>query len=878
MNQDFIVSTLVDENDGDFNAGDLSLREAISQAESGNTIIFDSNLSGGTINLTLGELAVDKSLTINGLGAKNILIDADGSNNKTRVFNIDDNSDTESKVVINDLTITGGNTVFSGSKNKVDGAGIFNKENLEINNAIVRDNSAETSGGGISSEGTLTVNNSAIYNNTARRLAGGGIFNTGTATINQSTISSNTDGGLRGGNGGGISNTEGTLNVNNSTVTENRSSGIGNSAGEVTLTSTIVAENSDNNDIEGDDFISGGNNFIGGESGSFEVTSAGGFTNGENGDIVAPADVETTDNSIDPQLGELQHNGGATPTQALQEGSPAIDAGSNPNNLETDQRDVGFNRTVGEGTDIGAYEVQKDSGGQTPTNLVVSTLVDENDGDFSAGDLSLREAIALSNQQEGADTITFDSGLSGGTISFGDSQQRDLNINDSVSIDGLGQDNLTLDGGFIFDIANADTNVAIDGLNLTGGKIDSSGNLTLADSTISHTISRPGSSDNSAIISRGTTTISDSTISDNNGGGNVGILVESGTTNIERSTIANNRAEYASSGITVRSDATLNLSNSTVANNQGRSRGGIDNDGTLNVINSTIANNNGGLNSGGILNSGTTTVTSSILANNTGTGAVGLIGDVSGDGKFTSGGNNLISNGDDATGFVDSDIVGTLDNPINPQLGELQNNGGTTETFALLNGSSAIDAGSNPNNLTTDQRGEGFNRTVGNGTDIGAYEVQEAVSNPATDGNDTLIGTNGSDLISGLGGNDLILGKDGHDSLNGNNGKDIIFGDAGDDLISGGKGSDLLFGGGGNDTINGGAGKDIIFGGGGNNTIVDSAGKDIIIDDLNNGMLINGQQISSFLESYGHDLFSSNNFDVQGSIAEVASNSDLLVF
>jgi len=39
-----------------------------------------------------------------------------------------------------------------------------------------------------------------------------------------------------------------------------------------------------------------------------------------------------------------------------------------------------------------------------------------------------------------------------------------------------------------------------------------------------------------------------------------------------------------------------------------------------------------------------------------------------------------------------------------------------------LAGSPAIDAGSNPLSLTTDQRGAGFPRTIGAGTDIGAYE------------------------------------------------------------------------------------------------------------------------------------------------------------
>ena len=361
MNQELIVSILEDENDGNFSAGDLSLREAIAIAESDNTITFDSNLSGGTITLALGELAIDKSLTIQGLDANNIIIDANRPGNVftsgdiSRVFNIDDgNSDIQSEVVINDLTITGGSA--SDRLDRIaSGAGILNKENLEINDSIISNNNAVNGGGGIFSEGTLTINNSAIYNNDAGRGSGGGINNAGTATVNQSTIASNSDGGIRGGDGGGIGNT-GTLTVNNSTVIGNGSSGIANNGGEITLTSTIVAGNFDNNDLENDDIISGGNNLIGGEATlSSTVGSVGGLANIEDSDIVG-----TGENPIDPQLGELQDNGGSTPTIALLEGSPAIDAGSNPNNLKTDQRGVGFDRTVGGGTDIGAFEVQED--------------------------------------------------------------------------------------------------------------------------------------------------------------------------------------------------------------------------------------------------------------------------------------------------------------------------------------------------------------------------------------------------------------------------------------------------------------------------------------------------------------------------------------
>ena len=103
-------------------------------------------------------------------------------------------------------------------------------------------------------------------------------------------------------------------------------------------------------------------------------------------------------------------------THVLLPGSPAINAGDlNAVAGEEgvplfDQRGEPFGRIVGGRIDIGAFEYRR----PTDLKLLVDTLDDESDGDFSRGDLSLREAIELANaaDYEGVvDMIRFDPAL-----------------------------------------------------------------------------------------------------------------------------------------------------------------------------------------------------------------------------------------------------------------------------------------------------------------------------------------------------------------------------------------------------------------------------------------------------------------------------------
>ena len=82
-----LPSTLTVLSNLDSGAG--SRRAKIAAAASGDTIVFDESLVGQTITLTCGELAITRSLTIDGPGAS--ILTVSGSNT-SRVFDINGSS------------------------------------------------------------------------------------------------------------------------------------------------------------------------------------------------------------------------------------------------------------------------------------------------------------------------------------------------------------------------------------------------------------------------------------------------------------------------------------------------------------------------------------------------------------------------------------------------------------------------------------------------------------------------------------------------------------------------------------------------------------------------------------------------------------------
>jgi len=92
-------------------------------------------------------------------------------------------------------------------------------------------------------------------------------------------------------------------------------------------------------------------------------------------------------------------------------------------------------------------------------------------------------------------------------------------------------------------------------------------------------------------------------------------------------------------------------------------------------------------------------------------------------------------------------------------------------------------------------------------------------------GNDTVIGSSFTDIISGGYGNDSLKGMAGNDFLNGEDGNDTLLG---------GTGNDSLHGGAGIDSLNGEAGIDYLYGGAGNDTYIHglNSGNDLVNDNI----------------------------------------------
>lgn len=595
--------------------GNCSFRDAVQSANTntsvgncvggnGADLIDLSAIAGQTVTLSGDSVQITSAVTISGHGT------TISGNNANRVFEVTNSSN----ATINDLTITAGQYANGGGALFV-GPGAT----LSLNKSTVSSSSAGV-GGAVMVEGSntkaaiLNANQSYFSGNTAD-LRGGAIFarNNATITLTNSTLANNSSD-----YGGGVnmlSNSydgilSSTLNVTNSTFSSNTatfqggaihnlssevslkaSTLSGNVAGEehggggvffgsdgdgtLTLSNSIIA-NSTHSDCAGGASVYGGYiaNYISGSGVNLVM-------DGAVCGLTASASLLTDDPMLDP----LGSNGGPTNTQALQAGSPAIDAAISCAGVVTDQR--GLSRIDGS-CDLGAFELggyPVQPGPDFEVNSIGDLPTAGIDGFCSPlpEDCTLREAIDASNVHPAASTITFANDLvspAPATLTLTNGQLPVI-ITSTLTIEGSG---ITISGDSTSGILKTSyAALTLNHLNLKNGSADMGGGLSAVLSTIN---------------------INDSTISGNTAdrfGG--GIFVEYCQVRIRNTTISGNSASgnYAVGGGVHADSTVLDLNNSTVSGNSAVSHGGgiYADAGSLGIFESKIIDNTASNASGG---------------------------------------------------------------------------------------------------------------------------------------------------------------------------------------------------------------------------------------------------------------------------------------
>jgi CSLREA domain-containing protein len=396
----FVVNSTLDAVDAAPNngvcatAGNLcTLRAAIQEANA-NASADTIQVPAGTYTLTIagnddfaamGDLDLRTAITIQGAGASQTIIDANGIDRAFEAPFIAGGP----ALAIEDVTIRGGavtdapgaavyhgnagtlllrgivfsdNQVAGNMSSAIGGAVSINGGGTAtIEDCVLTGNTADR-GGAIFSNSPLYLQLSTIADNVAR--AGGALELYGTTIIQQSTISGNEA------TGGSIVDSDGDLTLRNSTVTGNIATSsvlaaFGSSS--VVIERATVADNATDHGIRA--FTASqievfGSVIAGVASGAACSASGGtvtslGFNLDDDGSCATqPSDLT----AADPKLGPLADNGGNTKTRAPRFGSPLLDGGDAfPSCGGTDQR--GILRPFDGGgdptalCDIGAVEV-----------------------------------------------------------------------------------------------------------------------------------------------------------------------------------------------------------------------------------------------------------------------------------------------------------------------------------------------------------------------------------------------------------------------------------------------------------------------------------------------------------------------------------------
>jgi predicted outer membrane repeat protein len=599
------------------------------------------------------------------------------------------------------------NSLFSNNSANVSGGGIFLASGTipEISNSTFSGNTTNGSGGAIDNQGIISKISTSTFSSNNATVNGGAIANY--LTINfmpNNTFSGNSSSGF----GGAIYNDANINTVSIGTITNNTFSGnsAGDSGGAIynpvsafinSVSNTLFHNNSDLN-------------------GSNDCSNTGGHINGSNNlsdkiplDSRCPGLIATRLTSATVKA--LADNGGPTMTHGLQPGSEALDA--SVSGLATDQRGLLANGV----RDIGAYEAQSNElcspalqidGFTTQVanvdELYTAMSCSKTNGN-NPDNILLTNDITLLFEYENDAVMGVTGTPSISTPLVIDGQNHIIQRKPSLTCN---LDSKTDPGEFRILRNHAGNSLTLSNTKLVNGCADSSsfGNPAIGGGLFNEgdlTLVNVGFNGNKAVV---------------NGGG---LYHETGTiSQISQSTFSGNTSKFG--GGLFNNGTITRIENSTFSGNSANdSGGGIYNNSGQSITflkNITFSGNISSIKAGAIYNSGSiNNFRNSLFHNNTATANHSSDDCFIHASGYTNGSNNM---SDNLTGGCPYLLLTAL---TTTSIGPLADNGGFTQTHALLAGSEAWNAADLGATLS-DQRGYSV---LDGQRDIGAVEDQPPV-------------------------------------------------------------------------------------------------------------------------------------------------------
>jgi hypothetical protein len=336
------------------------------------------------------------------------------------------------------------------------------------------------------------------------------------------------------------------------------------------------------------------------------------------------------------------------------------------------------------------------------------------------GDCSLREALISASNNPGPDSITLPAGtytLSIPGAEEGAGATGDLNVNDALTLAGAASGTTIIDGGGVDRVffVGQSGHLNLSGVTIRGGQpiYNGGGILNVGTLTISDSVVRDNAADSGGGIASGASSghlvMNRTTIRDNSSGAGGGLfLADAGSeATITNSTISQNTATTYSGGIHIQSGTDVTLTNVTITDNSSPPPTAmtVTADAQAMLTNVTVADNVSTTQFPGAIANYASVSLQNTIVQDAGSNCYG-------DGTFQSLGHNISGDGT-------CHLTAPGDQPLTDALlGPLADNGGPTETLALLAGSPAISGGDDAACPFMDQRGFGRVGTC----DIGAFE------------------------------------------------------------------------------------------------------------------------------------------------------------